>query len=415
MSTITVIATMDTKGAEAVYLRDKIAETGHDSELLDVGIMSPPATGDPSITSTEIAAAAGHDLEDVRKQCRSENYGRVHGMRIMSEGLRKTLVNRYNQDTLDGAIGIGGAQGMNICTPAMKGLPTGVPTLVVSTIASGKNEFAPFVGTKDMTLMHSVCDIVDSSLLRSILDNAAGAIAGMVTQATTRDAIRSETERESLIVGATMLGTTTPGVSAAKELLEQDDVDVVVFHPNGVGGMAMEDLIRDQYFDGVLDLTTIELREWVVGGKYASDETRLDAAADIGVPQVVSVGGVDQIQCGPPETLSENYRSRQTHQHNQNTVTVRANAEELRKTARIMASKLNKSNGPVEVYLPEQGVSSVDRKGEALYAPKYNQAMFAELEEHLRDDIPVTRLDAHINDPEFGRKTASALRKLLFS
>lgn len=415
MSTIAIIATMDTKGKEAVYLRDEINKTDHETILINVGIMEDATVGTPTVTNVDIAKAAGYDLEEVRAQCRSKEYGRVHGMRIMSKGLRETLVNFYESNKIDGTIGIGGAQGMNICTPAMKALPTGVPTLVVSTIASGQNTFGPFVGTKDMVLMHSVCDIVDSSLLRLVLDNAAGAIGGMVDRAADRSSITASTTGDSLIVGATMLGTTTPGVSVAKEFLEQDDIDVVVFHPNGVGGMAMEDLIQEGYFDGILDLTTVELREWVVGGKYASDETRLDAAATTGTPQVVSVGGVDQIQCGPPETLSESYRSRQTHQHNQNTVTVRANEEELRETAQIMAEKLNKSIGPVEVYLPEKGVSSVDREGEALYAPEYNRAMFDELEEYLRDDIPITRLDAHINDPEFGERAASALHEMLFT
>lgn len=414
MSTIAIIATMDTKGEEAVYLRNEISKMDHKTILINVGIMEDATAGTPTITNMDIAEAAGYDLEEVRRQCRSEEYGRVHGMRIMSKGLRETLVSLHERGEIDGTIGIGGAQGMNISTPAMKALPTGVPTLVVSTIASGKNTFGPFVGTKDMTLMHSVCDIVDSSLLRLVLDNAAGAIGGMVDRAPDQSSTKFPTTEDTLIVGATMLGTTTPGVTAAKELLEQDEVDVVVFHPNGVGGMAMEDLIREGYFDGILDLTTVELREWVVGGKYASDDTRLNAAAETGTPQVVSVGGVDQIQCGPPETLSDDYRSRQTHQHNQNTVTVRANGEELKETARIMAEKLNKSVGAVEVYLPEKGVSSVDQEGEALYAPEYNRAMFDELEEHLRDDIPLRRVDAHINDPEFGESAASALQEMLF-
>ncbi|MFW5905719.1 MAG: Tm-1-like ATP-binding domain-containing protein [archaeon] len=363
--------------------------------------------------SSDAAAAAGEDLESMRERTRQEKLDRVHAMRLMSQGLREILVERYAAGALDGAVGIGGAQGLNICTPAMKALPTGVPTLVVSTIARGKNTFGPFVGTKDMTLMHSVADIVESPVMDSILDNAAGAISGMVSQYTARGTPLFETDAE--IVAATMLGTTTPGVQVARELLEAEGLETVVFHPNGVGGMAMEDLIRQDYFDGVLDLTTVELREWVVDGKYASDATRLDAAAETGTPQVVSVGGVDQIQCGPPETLSEEYRNRKTHQHNQNTVTVRASAEELRETARVMARKLNRSTGPVRVYLPERGVSAVDREGEPLYDPEANRAMYDELEDALEDSIPVICMDAHINDPEFGREAAKGLRELMDS
>jgi uncharacterized protein (UPF0261 family) len=411
MPTIAVVATLDTKGAEAAYLAERIRETGTAVTLVDVGIMGDPEEVTPDIENYEVAAAADREIEQMRTEAHEETLDRVHAMRIMSEGLREVLLELYATDELDGAISIGGAQGMNITTPGMQALPTGIPTLVVSTIASGKNTFGPFVGTKDMTLMHSVCDIVESPLLETILDNAAGAITGMVARASDRaGALGAE---DSRIVAATMLGTTTPGVSVACELLEDDGYETVVFHPNGVGGMAMEDLIRQGYFDGVLDLTTVELREWVVSGKYASDETRLDAACEAGVPQVVSVGGTDQIQCGPPETLSEEYRTRKTHQHNQNTVTVRANAAELRETARLMAEKLNKANGPVQVYLPEQGVSAVDRTGQPLFDPEANEAMYDELESRLHNEVPVIRVNAHINDPDFGERAANGLKSIM--
>jgi len=332
-------------------------------------------------------------------------------MEIMSEGLRAVLVDRWKAGELDGVISIGGAQGMNISTPGMQALPTGVPTLAVSTIASGQNTVGPFVGTKDMTLTHSVADIVESPVMDSVLDNAAGAIAGMVGRLEARGTPLYEPEAG--VIGATMLGTTTPGVTAGREYLESAGREVVTFHPNGVGGMAMENLVREGYFDGLLDLTTVELREWVVDGKYASDETRLDAAAETGTPQVVSVGGVDQIQCGPPETLSDDYRSRKTHQHNQNTVTVRANAAELRETARVMAEKLNRASGPVHVYLPERGVSAVDREGAPLYDPEANAAMYDELADRLEGSVGCTRVDAHINDPEFGEVAAQKLEEFL--
>ena len=411
MATIAVIATMDTKGAEAVYLRDRVDEGGHEAILVDVGVMGEPTHGDPTVTNHEVAAAAGEDLDRMRERARGEDLDRVHAMRVMSDGLREILTDRWGEGGLHGAVSIGGAQGMNISTPAMQALPRGVPTLAVSTIASGRNTFGPFVGTKDVTLMHSVTDVVRSPLMDTILDNAAGAISGMVDRSSARADPLERTERT--LVAATMLGTTTPGVTAAKELLEREGCEVVVFHPNGVGGMAMEDLVRQDYFDAVLDLTTVELREWVVDGKYAGEETRLDAAAETGTPQVVSVGGTDQIQCGPPETLSAEYRERQTHQHNQNTVTVRANSEELRETARLMAKKLNRATGPVRVYLPARGVSAVDREGEPLHHPAANRAMFEELEAHLDDRVPVERVDAHINDEAFGHRAASGLLDLL--
>lgn len=409
MGTIAVIATLDTKGREAAYLAERVADGPHEVLLVDVGVMGDPVAGDPDVTNAEVAAAAGEDLTEMRAAAREEQLDRVHAMRIMSDGLREVLTERWIDGEVDGAVSIGGAQGMNISTPAMQALPTGVPTLVVSTIASGRNTFGPFVGTKDMTLMHSVADIVESPLVDTVLDNAAGAVAGMVDRSQGRAEPLAETD--DAIVAATMLGTTTPGVMAARELLERDDCEVVVFHPNGVGGMAMEGLVREGYFDGVFDLTTVELREWVVDGKYAGDETRLDAAAETGTPQVVSVGGVDQIQCGPPETLPEEYRRRKTHQHNQNTVTVRANAAELRETARLMAEKLNRARGPVRVYLPERGVSAVDREGGPLYDPAANRAMYDELDARL--EVPVIRVDAHINDPGFGERAAEGLLELL--
>lgn len=411
MATIAVIATLDTKGHEAVLLRDRIEESSHETLLVDIGVIGEPVAGEPDVTNHEVAAATGEDLDEMRAAARNEKLDRVHAMRKMSTGLQEVLTDRWTDDEIHGAIGIGGAQGMNVSTPAMQALPTGFPTLVVSTIASGRNTFGPFVGTKDMTLMHSVSDVVENPLLEAILDNAAGAISGMVDRSQNRGSALGE--MGSTIIAATMLGTTTPGVTAARRLLEQDDCRVVVFHPNGVGGMAMENLVRQGYFDGVLDLTTVELREWIVDGKYASDGTRLDAAVETATPQVVSVGGVDQIQCGPPETLPQKYRLRKRHQHNQNTVTVRANAEELRETAQVMSRKLNRSNGPIRVYLPEGGVSAVDREGEPLYDPEANSEMYDELEARLDDRIPVIRVDAHINDSEFGELAANGLTELL--
>lgn len=411
MTRIAVVATLDTKGVEADYLRERIERGDQETLLVDVGVLGEPTAGEPDVTNADVAAATGEDIEEMRRRAEEDDLDRVHAMRTMSEGLQSVLQREWANERLSGVVGIGGAQGMNICTPAMQALPTGVPTLVVSTIASGKNTFGPFVGTKDMTLMHSVADVVESPLTDSVLDNAAGAISGMASRFADRGMpLFAGTEN---VIGATMLGTTTPGVTAAREYLERDGWGVVTFHPNGVGGMAMEDLVREGYFDGLLDLTTVELREWVVDGKYASDETRLDAAAETGTPQVVSVGGVDQIQCGPPETLPDEYRSRKTHQHNQNTVTVRANADELRETARVMARKLNRSTGPVHVYLPERGVSAVDREGEPLFDLEADHAMFEELEACLDDDIPVTWVDAHINDVAFGETAAAGLMDLM--
>lgn len=411
MSRIAVVATLDTKGVEASYLCERIETDGFATLLVDVGVMDDPVEGEPDVTNYEIADAAGENLDDMRAKAHAESLDRVHAMRIMSEGLVPILQAAWQDDRIAGAVGIGGAQGLNICTPAFKRLPTGVPTLAVSTIVSGRNEFGPFVGTKDMTLMHSVADIVDSPLVNSVLDNAAGAITGMARRLEDRDGPLFDPGAE--VIGATMLGTTTPGVTAGRELLESHGREVVTFHPNGVGGMAMESLVREGYFDGLLDLTTVELREWVVDGTYAGGESRLDAAAETGTPQVVSVGGVDQIQAGPPDSLSDDYRTRKTHQHNQNMVTVRANAEELRETARLMARKLNRSTGPVHVYLPERGVSAVDREGAPLYDPEANTAMFDELEAALDPSVGLTRVDAHINDEMFGEAAAQGLEELI--
>jgi len=248
------MATMDTKGTKAVYLRDRIEEGPHDAALIDVGVMDDPNAGEPEVTNHEMAAAAGEDLDAVGRRAGEEELDRVHAMRIMSEGLESVLLDRWEAGHLAGAIGIGGPQGMNITATATQGLPRGVPTLAVSTIASGRNRFGPFVGTKDMTLLHSVTDVVRSPLMDSILDSAAGAISGTVDRASGRDS--PLTESDATIIGATMLGTTSPGVETAKALLEREDCEVVVFHANGVGGMAMEDLARQGYFDAVLDLTT---------------------------------------------------------------------------------------------------------------------------------------------------------------
>jgi uncharacterized protein (UPF0261 family) len=288
---------------------------------------------------------------------------------------------------------------------AMRELPVGVPKVLVSTMASGNT--APYVDVKDLTMMYSVVDIAGMNpLSRRILANAAGAIVGMVTQAQPLAADRP-------LVAATMFGVTTPCVTAARERLEAAGYDVLVFHATGSGGRAMEGLIDDGWFAGVLDVTTTEWADEVVGGALTAGPGRLSAAGRRGIPQVVSVGALDMVNFGAPETMPARFRLRRLYRHNPQVTLMRTTPDECREIGRRIAEQLNRATGPTEVLLPRRGVSMIDRDGQPFHDPDANEALFTSLRSALNPNIHVRELDAHINDAEFAHALADELLALL--
>jgi uncharacterized protein (UPF0261 family) len=399
---ILIIATLDTKGPETQYLKDLIQRSGFKALVMDTGILGAPPF-EPDLSRDEVAQAAGTHIEEL---IRSKNKGRA--IQAMAEGSKKISQQLYREGRIAGVIGLGGAQGTEIGTSAMRALPLGFPKLMVSTVASGYAQFGTYVGTKDLLMMHSVVDILGLNVFsRMILSNAAGAIMGMVERETKIE------KKEKKQIGMTIYGTTTPGCMVAKAYLESKGFEVVAFHPNGTGGRAMEEMVEEGILNGVLDMTTHELTDELVGGLHRAGPKRLEAAGRKGIPQVVVPGSIDFIVTGPTGSLSQEYRNRKYIAHNPSITLVKTSPEEMRAIGKIMASKLNEARGPTIVMIPLKGFSYPNRKGETLYDEEGNQAFIETLKENLKD-IQVIEVDAHINDPEFAKEAAQTMEKLLF-
>jgi uncharacterized protein (UPF0261 family) len=399
--TILIIATLDTKGPETQYLKDLIERKGHQVLVMDTGILDFPAFK-PDLSRDEVAQAVGTHIEEL---IRNREKGRA--IQAMAEGSKKIVQQLYREGRIAGVIGLGGAQGTEIGTSAMRALPLGFPKLMVSTVASGYAQFGTYVGTKDLLMMHSVVDILGLNVFsRMILSNAAGAMMGMVE----RGAKIEKPEKKQ--IGMTIYGTTTPGCMVAKAYLESKGFEVVAFHPNGTGGRAMEEMVEEGILNGVLDMTTHELIDELVGGLHRAGPNRLEAAGRKGVPQVVVPGSIDFIVTGPASSLSPEYRNRKYIPHNPSITLVRASSEEMETIGKIMASKLNEARGPTIVMIPLRGFSYPNRKGETLYDEEGNQAFIKTLKRNLKG-VKVIEIDAHINDPEFAKEAAQTMEKLL--
>jgi uncharacterized protein (UPF0261 family) len=398
---ILVIATLDTKGPETSYLKDLIETKGHRVLVMDTGILDSPLFK-PDLSREEVARAAGTQIDEL---IRKRDKGRA--IQAMAEGSKKVVQQLYEEEKISGVMGLGGAQGTEIGTSAMRGLPIGFPKLMVSTVASGYAQFGTYVGTKDLLMMHSVVDILGlNAFSRMILSNAAGAMMGMVERETKID------KPEKNQIGMTIYGTTTPGCMVAKAYLESKGLEVVAFHPNGTGGRAMEEMIEEGILNGVLDMTTHELTDELVGGLHRAGPNRLEAAGRKGIPQVVVPGSIDFIVTGPISSLRPEYRNRKYIAHNPNITLVRTSSEEMKTIGKIMASKLNEASGPTIVMIPLRGFSYPNRKGEALYDEEGNQAFIKTLKRNLKG-VKVIEIDAHINDPEFAREAARRMEELL--
>jgi uncharacterized protein (UPF0261 family) len=400
---IALVGTLDTKGAEIEYVRDRLAKLGTRPVVIDSGILGEP--GCPAdITREEVARASGHGLDGVRRAG-----SRGAAVELMLEGVRATCLRLYADGRISGILCLGGAEGALLGAAAMHALPVGVPKLIVSPSASGRRAFAPFVGESDVTVMHSVIDILGlNPIARAIFDNAAAAVAGMV-----RDAGRPVSGLGETSVGITMLGQTTPGVMRLREALIEAGREPVIFHANGVGGPAMEHLIESNALGGVIDYTLSELANSLLDGIHATGPDRLRIAGRYGLPQVVVPGCVDFFNQGPRSELPERYRDRKTYFHNPVATLVRLSADEETALGRLVAERLNESRGPVRVIVPTRGFSLADMEGGDLWDPDADQAFLESLRTALRPDIPFEAVDAHVDDPDFADLVADRYLTLL--
>ena len=400
---IALVGTLDTKGAEIAYVRDRLLALGTQPVVIDSGILGEPGCA-ADVGRAEVARAGGHELDDVRRAG-----SRGAAVELMLEGVRATCVRLYSESAVRGVLCLGGAEGALLGAAAMHALPVGVPKLIVSPSASGRRSFAPFVGESDVTVMHSVIDILGlNEIARAIFDNAAAAMAGMV-----RDAGRPVGPLGERSVGITMLGQTTPGVMRVRELLLEAGQEPVIFHANGVGGPAMEHLIEAGALAGVIDYTLSELANSLLDGIHATGPDRLRVAGRRGIPQVVVPGCVDFFNQGPREELPERYRTRKTYFHNPVATLVRLSAEEGAELGRMVAERLNEGRGPIRVVVPTAGFSLADAEGGALWDPEADAAFIDSLRDALRPGIPLEPVDAHVDDAEFAELVADRYLTLL--
>ena len=399
---ILLIGTFDTKGEEYAYVRSLIVERGLPVLTMDLGVLgdvgSAPFPID--ISAEQVAGAGGTPLATLR-----ERKDRGSAVEVMLAGARTLIRELHAAGRFGAVLGLGGGGGTTMIAAAMRELPVGVPKLMVSTMASGNT--APYVDVKDITMMYSVVDIAGlNPISRQILANAAGAICGMVEQAAR---MRPETAPQRPLIAATMFGVTTPCVTAARKRLEDAGYDVLVFHATGTGGRAMEGLIDDGWFAGVLDVTTTEWCDEVVGGVLSAGPDRLSAAARKGIPQVVSVGALDMVNFGGMETVPDRFRGRTLYRHNPTVTLMRTTPDECREIGCRIAEQLNRATGIVTVLLPLRGVSMLDAEGQPFHDPEADRALFESLRQHAGPGVAVRALDAHINDPEFARALADEL------
>jgi uncharacterized protein (UPF0261 family) len=394
---VVLVGTLDTKGPELRYVRERIREAGCEVILVDAGVQG--SDPDVDISADEVAAAAGEE-----RAALATAGDRGAAVMAMARGATSIVQRLRTEGRLDGIAAVGGSGGSSIAAAAMQSLPVGVPKLLVSTMASGDTR--PYVGTSDIALMYSVVDIAGlNQLSERILANAAAAIAGM-----TRAAVGFHSSLPPRpVVAATMYGVTTPCVEAARAWLEAHGYEVLVFHATGSGGRAMEALIRAGFISGVLDVTTSELTDEVVGGVFSAGPDRMDAAAAAGIPQVVSLGAAEMGTFGPPETVPAKYRGRLLYRHNDSITLMRISVDEAARLGRYIAAKLARASGPVTVFIPRGGLSSLSVPGAVFHDPLADAALFDALRAALDPRIEVVEVDTHLNDPAFAQAMAAHL------
>ncbi len=395
-----VIATMDTKGAELAFAADLLHAAGVMVRTVDVGTLSPP-TISPYITRDQVLAAAG------QTPAVETTSDRGSAIRQMADALRAFLQSESAAGRVSGVLGLGGSGGTSLITTAMRALPIGLPKLMVSTVASGN--VAPYIDCSDITMMYSVVDVAGlNAVSEVILANAAHALAGMVQHPR-----RTRSARPA--VGMTMFGVTTLCVNRVREQLEAEGFDCLVFHATGAGGRAMEQLVASGLISGVLDITTTEVADEIVGGVFPCGPHRFEKLLQSRVPLVLSLGALDMVNFGAMETVPVQFRERKLHVHNAQVTLMRTNPEENRQFAAWIADKLNQSTAPLRLLIPEGGVSLLDVPGQPFHDPEADAALFDELEKRLlvTEHRQLIRLPFAINAPEFSAALLQHFHELL--
>lgn len=400
--TIVLMGRLDSKGKEYVYVKDEILRGGFDVIIVDTGTRGAPQF-EPDISREEVARATGLEIQDVVDRT-DEN----KEIQVMMEGASKIARRLRDSGKLDGIMCLGGSRGTAIGTAAMRALPFGIPKVMVSTIASG--DMRPYVGTKDITVVHSVTDIFGlNRMTKRLLACAAGAVMGAVAADP-----GLEVSSKPLIAMSTMGGINHAAFSA-QNILEEKGFEVVAFHAVGTGGQAMEETVEQGLIDGVLDLVTHELTDHLYGGYYDAGPGRLEAAGKKGIPQVIAPGCLDFIAFSPPLKIPEGIMARKVYRHTPEVAIVRTNKTEMESIGKAMAEKLNRALSPIVVVIPNKGFSPGNKQGKPLYAPEVDAAFVEALKRSLKPSIRIVEVDAHINDKLFAEQAVDLLCELMQS
>ncbi|HEX6520448.1 MAG TPA: Tm-1-like ATP-binding domain-containing protein [Streptosporangiaceae bacterium] len=425
MEAVALVGTLDTKGPEFAFLAARLRAAGAEVIVVDVGT-GEPAGLTPDIAGDQVAAAAGTTRAELRA---AKDRGRA--VTEMGRGAAIVVADLVAQGRVGGVLGAGGSGGSSIAAQVMAALPVGMPKLLVSTMASG--DVSPYVGAKDVCIMYSVVDVAGiNRISRLVLGNAAAAMAGMVQaqeqQAQERQAQEQQAQEQQArehatpdtdqkpLIAASMFGVTTPAVEAASAHLTQLGYEVLVFHATGAGGRALEALAEARLVSGVLDLTTTELADDLVGGVLSAGPDRLTAAGAAGLPQVIAPGALDMVNFGPPATVPDNFRGRLFFEHNPTVTLMRTTPEEMAELGARIGRKAANASGPTQVFWPDRGVSALDADGQPFRDPAADEACREALERELAAaGKALQRVDAHINDPAFATTMADRLHEMITS
>jgi len=393
--TVALLGALDTKGDEYAFVKRCIEARGLKTLLIDVGVLEPPRI-EPDVSRQEVARAAGADADEL-----AANRDRGEAVAAMSRGAVALVPKLYVEKRFDGIMALGGGGGTSVACAAMRTLPLGVPKVMVSTVAGA--DVSAYVGVKDIVMVPSIVDVAGiNRISRPIFAAAAGAICGML-----QTDVPAADDRPLIV--ASMFGNTTDCVGAAKKILEQAGYEVLVFHATGTGGRTMESLVTEGLITGVLDVTTTEWADELVGGVLSAGPQRLEAAARGGVPAVVTPACMDMVNFWAPATIPEKFKDRKFYQHNPDITLMRTTPEECEQLGRVLAEKVNLSTAPVSVLFPLRGLSVIDAPEGPFWWPEADQALLAALKKDIRSDIPVVEMDCNVNDHPFAKACAERL------
>jgi uncharacterized protein (UPF0261 family) len=403
MAAVALVGTLDTKGTDLAFLAGRLRAAGVDVIVVDAGT-GEPAGLVPDVDGEAVAAAAGTSRTVLRSAA-----DRGRAVTEMGRGAALVIADLAARARVSGVLSAGGSGGSSIAAQVFAALPVGMPKLLVSTMASG--DVSPYVGAKDVCVMYSVVDVSGiNRISRMILGNAAAAMAGMVAA---REGVGPDPDERPL-VAASMFGVTTPAVETARARLAELGYEVLVFHATGAGGRALEALAEARLVSGVLDLTTTELADDLVGGVLSAGPDRLTAAGAAGLPQVIAPGALDMVNFGPPATVPAQFSGRLFYEHNPTVTLMRTTAEEMAELGARVGRKAAGAKGPTEVFWPDRGVSALDADGQPFYDPAADEACRAALERELNAaGLTLHRMDANVNDPAFAAAMADRLHQMI--